>query len=344
MANAFDSMPDVGKKKGGAPAQPSRTPLVIGMLAGCLALLLCVLLAGGGYMLWSSQQGQGKVATAITPAPGLQPIQPLVSSGRWRIAFSVERGGRPEDKSVWVMNADGSGLKLLLKNASSPAFSPDGSLIAYYHWNEGIFVANADGTNPRKILGEGNAKYLAWSNDGKWIAFSSQPIGERTVLVNLDVIRPDGSGRRTVVLGGTQPSWSPDDKQIVFATCRGSDCGIYKASSAGGDAGTKITSDLGSNPAWSPNGNPIVYQADVDGVKHLFVVNADGTGKRQLTWGTSPRVGAQWSPDGTAIYYRALEEGTWSIWRMNADGSNPTRIISDVPPVDWAYERLALGR
>lgn len=345
MANPFDTMPDVGKKKVSTSTQPSRTPLAIGMLAGCLALLLCIVLVGSGYLLWSSQQGQGQVATAITPSPGLQPIQPWRSSGgRLRIAFSVERGGHPEDKAVWVMNADGSGLKLLFKNASSPAFSPDNSLIAYYHWHEGIFVANADGTNPRKILGEKNAKYLAWSNDGKWIAFSSQPIGDRTVLVNLDVIRPDGSGRRTIVFGGTQPSWSPDDKQLVFATCRGSDCGIYRASSAGGDAGTPITSDLGTNPAWSPRGNQIVYQADVDGVKHLFVVNVDGTGKRQLTWGPNPRVGAQWSPDGTAIYYRVLEEGMWSIWRMNADGSNPVRLISDVPPVDWAYERLALSR
>lgn len=344
MANVFEQMPDVGKKKKvGAPSQPSRTPFVVGLAAGCLALLLCALLAGGGYLLWSSQQG--KVATAVTPVPGVQPIQPVgVTGSRLRIAFSVERGGRPEDKSVWVMNTDGSGLKQLLKNASSPAFSPDGSLIAYYHWNEGIHVANADGTNARKILGEGNAKYLAWSNDGKWIAFSSQPIGDRTVLVTVDAVRVDGSGRRTIVIGGTQPSWSPDDKQIVFSACRGPDCGIYRASSTGGDIGTPVTIDLGSNPAWSPRGTQIVYQADVDGVKQLFVVNVDGTGKRQLTWGTQPRVGAQWSPDGTAIYYRALEEGMWSIWRMNADGSNPTRLISDVPPVDWAYERLALGR
>jgi len=76
----------------------------------------------------------------------------------------------------------------------------------------------------------------------------------------------------------------------------------------------------------------------------LFIVNVDGTGKKQLTSGTVPHVGAQWSPDGSAIYYRSPEGGSWGIWRMNADGSNPTRIANDVQPVDWAYERLALSK
>lgn len=344
MANVFDNMPEVGKKKVGTSTPPRRTPLLLGMLAGCLALFLCALLAAGGYWLWSSQQG--KVATATgNPSLGLTPTRSLLPSGsKTRIAFSVERGSLPEDKFVWVMNADGSGLKQLLTRASSPAFSPDGSLIAYYHWNDGIYIANADGTHPRKILGESNAKYLAWSHDGKWIAFSSQPSLQENSPVNIDAIRVDGSGRRIIVVGGMQPSWSPDDKQIVFATCRGPDCGIYKASSAGGDAGAKVIIDLGSNPAWSPNGNQIVYQADVDGIKQLFVVNVDGTGKKQLTSGTVPHVGAQWSPDGSAIYYRSPEGGSWGIWRMNADGSNPMRLVSDVPPVDWAYERLTLSK
>jgi len=346
MANAFDNMPDVGKKKKVSGAtQPSRTPLLLGLLAGCLVLFLCGLLAGGGYWFWSSQQGKVATATGNTP-PGSNPNLPILPSGggKLRIAFSVERGGRPEDKFVWLMNVDGSDPKQLLTQASSPAFSPDGSLIAYYHWNDGIYIANADGTNPRKILGESNAKYLAWSHDGKWIAFSSQPSLQENSPINIDAIRVDGSGRRIIVVGGTQPTWSPDDKQIAFATCRGPDCGIYKASSAGGDAGTKIVGELGSNPAWSPNGNTIVYQADVDGVKQLFIVNVDGTGKKQLTSGTVPHVGAQWSPDGSAIYYRSPEGGSWGIWRMNADGSNPTRIANDVQPVDWAYERLALSK
>lgn len=345
MPNVFDNMPDVGKKKNvGAPAQRNRTPLIIGAGAGCLLLLLCVVLAGGGYWFWAGQQGKVATATGDNKA-GNNPAQPVIASGgKMRIAFSVDRGTNEAGKSVWLANGDGSEPKQLLTQASSPAFSPDGSLIAYYHWNDGIYIANADGTNPRKILGESNAKYLAWSHDGKWIAFSSQPSQQDNAPVNIDAIKPDGSGRRTIVIGGRQPAWSPDDSQIAFTSCRGSDCGIFKASSAGGDSGKLVIGELASNPAWSPSGDKILYQADADNVKQLFVVNADGTGKKQLTSGLVPHVGAQWSPDGTAIFYRSPEGGTWGIWKMNADGSNPVKLANDVQPVDWAYERLALGK
>lgn len=341
MANPFDSMPDVGKKKkAGGQTPPNRKPLLLGALAGCLLLLLCAALAGVGGLAWWSTQSQ-------TSNPGTNPILPIApgaAGSNLRIAFSVERGARPEDKFVWLMNADGSEPKQLLTRASSPAFSPEGSLIAYYHWTDGIYVANVDGSNARKIVGETNAKYLAWSHDGKWLAFASQPSLQENAPVNIDAVRPDGSGRRLIVIGGTQPTWSPDGTLIAFSSCRGADCGIFKASSLGGDGGTKIVGELASSPAWSPDGRRIVYQAEADGVKQLFTINPDGTGKKQLTSGTIPHVGAQWSPDGSTIFYRSPAGGSWGIWKMNADGSNPTKIANDVTPVDWAYERLALGR
>ncbi len=147
-----------------------------------------------------------------------------------------------------------------------------------------------------------------------------------------------------IVIGGTQPAWSPDDTQIVFSTCRGADCGIFKASSLGGDGGTLVIGELGSSPAWSPDGKRIVYQADADDVKQIFIVNADGTGKKQITAGTVPHVGAQWSPDGSTIFYCSPEGGAWGVWKMNADGSKAVKLANDVPPVEWAYERLAVSR
>lgn len=350
MSNPFDNMPDVGKGKkvqGTAPQSNRVLPLIIGVVL--LALVMCVVLAGVG---WFVLQGRGGAATTTsnnTPSTASQNQpekqgQAVAVSSNVRIAYSVERGGNAEGKLVWLARGDGSEAKQLLTQASSPVFSPDGSQIAFYHWTDGIYIANADGGNPKKILGESNAKYLAWSHDGKWIAFSSQPSQQEGAPVNIDAIRVDGSGRRTIVIGGRQPTWSPDDTMVAFASCRGSDCGIFKASSGGGDLGSLVVGDLATNPAWSPDGKKILYQADADSVKQLFVVNVDGTGKKQITSGTNPHVGAQWSPDGSTIYFRAAEGGAWGIWKMNADGSNPVKIASDVPPVDWALERLALSK
>jgi len=253
----------------------------------------------------------------------------------------VNRGDTPKDKYVWIINADGSGAKQILENASSPSFSPDGSKIAYYHWEDGIYIANVDGTNPRKIVGETNAKYLAFSHDGRWIAWSSNPV--KTGTVNIDAVLADGSGRRMIVAGGSMPSWSPDDTQIVFHTCRETTCGIFKVNSAGGDA-VLVIGDVGTAPAWSPDGKKIVYHAEVATLEQLFVINANGSGKKQLTYGNAHHVGAQWSPDGNFIFYRSPEGGSWSIWRMNADGTNPVKLIDNVPPVDESFEKLAVTK
>ena len=342
-------MPDVGKNKVKLHPLPKqkRTPALVAVLAG-LVLVLCLLLAGVGAWYLTLGPGASQQKVGIAVPPGSAPTTPGASSAAStqgvKIAFSVYTGDSPEGHSIWIMNADGSNAKQLIPTASSPAFSPDGKLIAYYHYTDGIYVANADGTGAHKILGETNAKYLAWSHGGKWIAFASKPNANKdSGNINIDAIRVDGSQRRTIVIGGSMPSWSPNDQQIAFADCRGSDCGILRAGSLGGDEGTLIVKELGTDPAWSPDGNRMVYQADVDSVKQLFVVNVDGTGKKQLTSGTAPHVDAAWSPDGNTIFYRSSQSGDWGIWKMNADGSGQVKLIGNVEPVDWAYERLAVA-
>jgi TolB protein len=257
-----------------------------------------------------------------------------------KIAFTVRRGDRPEDNYIWMMNGDGSNAREVLKRASEPTFSPDGKKIAYYLWRDGIFVANVDGTEPKKIVGEANSGYPAWSHDGKWIAFSVRPGSSGNITT--DAVAPDGTGRRSIGVGWC-PAWSPDDKLIVFQTCRGAQCGIFRVSSAGGDA-IPISTDDSGLPVWSPDGKRILYQKDVDNVKQLFVMNADGSDKRQLTRGPVLHVSGNWSPDGNFIFYRSPEGGQWGIWRMNADGSNPVKIANDMPPGDWPYDRIAVTK
>ncbi len=87
-----------------------------------------------------------------------------------------------------------------------------------------------------------------------------------------------------------------------------------------------------------------MYQKDVDGPKQLFLINSDGSGKKQLTSGSAIHSSANWSPDGNFIFYRSPEGGQWGIWRMNADGSNPVKIANDMPPGDWPYDRIAVTK
>ncbi len=293
----------------------------------------------------SSSSVQSSATSSVASSPASSAASSPVSSQppaapKGKLAFTVRRGDRPEDNFIWIMNADGTGAKEILKRASEPTFSPDGTKIAYYQWTDGIYVANADGTGAKKILGESNAGFLSWSHDGRWIAFSVRPGGSGNIAT--DAIAPDGTGRHPITVGWS-PFWSPDDTQLVLQTCRGSGCGIYRAPSAGGEAVPIITDD-GGLAAFSPDGKKIVYQKDVDGQKQLFLINADGSGKKQLTSGSAIHVSANWSLDGNFIFYRSPEGGQWGIWRMNANGTNPVRLIGDMPPGDWPYDRIAVGK
>lgn len=234
------------------------------------------------------------------------------------------------------MNADGSGARMILDRASDPAISLDGTKIAFYHHTDGMFLANVDGSNARKYIGDTKARSPVWSHDGRWIAFAGVDVVPATVLAS------ETPERRRVAVGA-MPDWSPDDTQIVFQTCRENTCGIYKANAQTG-ATMLVVGDDGSLPVWSPDGKTILYQKEVDGERQLFAINPDGTGKKQLTVGPAPHVDANWSRDGNFIFYRSPEGGTWAIWRMNADGSNRVKLIDGMPPVDWAFEKVAVSR
>jgi TolB protein len=107
-----------------------------------------------------------------------------------------------------------------------------------------------------------------------------------------------------------------------------------------------ITRDDGKTPHWSPRGDKIVYHADSGGFTNLFVVNADGSGRTQLTSGRGNTGQAVWSLDGNFIFYRSDQDGkAWGIFVMRADGSGRRLLINNAPPDGdlWARELLSVG-
>jgi len=284
------------------------------------------------------------IQPTLPPAPTLPtlrvtPSPSPVRAPTGKIAFSKceDICDINEKKNIWIMNTDGSGARMILDRASDPAISPDGTKIAFYHHTDGMFLANVDGSNARKYIGDTKARSPVWSHDGRWIAFAGVDVVLSTMLAS------ETPERRRVAVGA-MPDWSPDDTQIAFQTCRENICGIYKANAQTGVT-MLVVGDDGSLPVWSPDGKTILYQKEVGGEHQLFVINPDRTNKKQLTFGPGMHVAANWSRDGNLIFYRSTEGGAWAIWRMNADGSNRTKLLDGVPPVDdWAFAKLAVSR
>jgi len=73
----------------------------------------------------------------------------------------------------------------------------------------------------------------------------------------------------------------------------------------------------------------IVWQRAIDGDFEIFVMNADGTGKTNISNNPTFDLDPQWSPDGTMIVFHSVRFVDDDIYIMNADGSDQTRLTDD---------------
>lgn len=222
-------------------------------------------------------------------------LNPAWSPDGKRIAFASDREGR--DDSIYVMNADGTGLRKLtggIANTESPRWSPDGKKIAYTAADEeehyALSAMNSDGSNVttiRKGPSPGFIGMADWSPDGSRIVFmvdESYTGGEiDTYVMNADGrcveqltdVSGDDSGAR----------WSPDGERILFGSNRNGG-GIYLMNPDGTDQMRILKTPPGESgldtfrPAWSPDGKKIAwtgkYEGDVG--TRIYVMNPDGTG------------------------------------------------------------------
>ncbi len=279
--------------------------------------------------------------------------KPAALSGK--IAYTVVTGDAPKFHTVWVANVDGSGAHQILTNASYPALSPDGKSIAYLGNPEGksagLYIANVDGgglMNAPIVIDPGVC-CLKWSRDGNWIVYAVSP---RPNYPGGDIskIKIDGFYKTIVGLGvaGNGTAFSPDGNQVVYSGSlpNQTQLGLMIVPSGGG-APRQITTDNGGTAEWSPRGDKIVYAAnDNSGHRQVFVINPDGSGKKQLTNGKGNDAQPAWSRDGSAIFWLSDQNGTaWAIYVMNADGSNPRKIIDGAAPDStfWGWESLSVS-
>jgi hypothetical protein len=102
--------------------------------------------------------------------------------------------------------------------------------------------------------------------------------------------------------------------------------------------GDRLLLNYGSNQgaSYSPDGTRIAFMNNYDGDYEICLMNADGSGIKQLTKNSATDTFPSWSPDGTQIAFVSNRDGDFDIWVMNADGSNQTNITSDDPSTDDA--------
>jgi Tol biopolymer transport system component len=245
------------------------------------------------------------------------------------IAFTSYR--TPNHAGIYVVNPDGSALTLLLEDAFSPVWSPDGQKIAFNSSAPGFLVVNADGSGARPLFIDHDPNNIGiggtrWSPDGTTIAFQRTLQDPRDPNLNPELkeiwrVNRDGSGLRKLA-DGFGPAWSPDGRRIAFA----GQTEIYSIAPDGGGL-TQVTAvhrEIASSPAWSPDGTRIAFAAGGDTFLYeIFTINADGTGLVNLPGEVGEETNPKWAPDGKRIAFlqRPPTDYGFSLAVMDPDGS-----------------------
>jgi len=261
-----------------------------------------------------------------------------------QIVFQSTRPGSPPE--LLVMDPDGSNLKTLLGGPvtyQSPAFSPDGSRIAFSSNRDGdfsLYVMNRDGSGVTRVTGPGTSDDSpSWSPDGSKLVFTrSFSFGAALMVVNVD-----GTGETAltpVVTSGylDWPAWSPDGTKIAYTGGGTPHIYVMNADGSGAMALPALASDTVDHPAWSPDGARLAVH---DLGRGIVVMNADGSNPVSLEPGGEYGTEPAWAPDGASVVFTKFYPGSPRIARIKADGTGEVELTTGIGAVDghpsWSH-------
>ena len=140
------------------------------------------------------------------------------------------------------------------------------------------------------------------------------------------------------------PQWSPDGTELALAAgpFDGKEIVVVKADGSGQRV---LATDQATNPTWSPDGKRVAFHRTVDPSEYwqdrpctmrVWVVNADGSGERQL----DPLVDGcvlppVWSPDGTRLLSLLIVDDYFHVGVLAADGDDPPVVFDQSYGASW---------
>ncbi|MDK2122517.1 Tol-Pal system beta propeller repeat protein TolB [Parachitinimonas caeni] len=247
-----------------------------------------------------------------------------------RIAYVVKKGKTAHE--LQIADADGAGGQTILasrESIMSPAWSPDGSKLAYVSFEERkpiVYVQDlVTGSRRRAAAFKGSNSAPAWSPDGSKLAVVLTLNGLSQIYsVNVD----GGSPVRLSKSHGidTEPNYSPDGQSIVFTSDRGGSPQVYLMPASGGDA-QRLTFEGSYNvsPRFSPDGKSITFIRREGG--RFNVASLDlATRQTMILTTTELDESPSFAPNSRMILYATEQGGRGVLAAVSSDGRIKQRL------------------
>ncbi len=252
-----------------------------------------------------------------------------------KIAMSCDLTGK---KEIYIMDFDGSNVKQVTRHHSiafAPAWSPDGSRIAYSLFNRHADnVRNIDLfefdflSNTIRLLSnkKGINSGAAYAPNGKTLALTLSHGGNPEIF-SLD-LKTGATQQLTKSFGfDVDPSWSPSGDELTFVSSRAGVPMVYSMK-ANGTQVTRLTyaGRYNATPSWSPQNKKIAFAGWIDKSFDIFIMNPDGTHIERLTKSQGNNEDPFFSSDGNFIVFSSNRTGQKNVYVMNLDGTFVKRL------------------
>jgi eukaryotic-like serine/threonine-protein kinase len=248
---------------------------------------------------------------------------------------------------------------------TDPAFSPDGSKIAFA-WdgeNQGangqfsIYVQLVGESTPLRLTKGTADRHPIWRPDGRYVAFLRAVEGDQRFEI-LTVPETGGPERKLAdVQHSREPriSWSPDGKELALTdVVEGGSESVFLLDVVSG-ARRRLTFPQGedfvdSDPTFSPDGKTLSFvRRSASLIMDLYSVPVAGGPVTQLTHERTVISNQAWTADGTRILFTMQREPSLTLWSVPATGGTPERVDGipdgvDTPTIDARGGRLAYAQ
>ena len=282
----------------------------------------------------------------LTSTPAIVTGVPTVSSGdgpTGRIVFTCQIFKTRYADQICIMNADGTGFRRLTTEGDIrhfyPSLSPDGRKVLYAAFRqENVYEIYSydlsDGSVERLTNRLGVLTAPEYSPDGEMITFTRWNTNSERYQVML--MERNGNNPSNIPrVEGWDPTWSPDGKQILFASDRNGPVQLFVVRTDG-----KNLHQVSNLPAirgrsdWSPDGQYIVTYSGESWHRELYIMNADGSESRQLTPTGGNSQGPSFSPDGKWVAFTAYfdnygDDHGCEIYIIRTDGTDLRRLTNN---------------